>query len=143
MKYIITESQDNKMVERLTNGVKYNGWNETAKLVGGYENLIKVLGINSPMDFLHLFDGLDVVQSKVEKNWTLFRYKPNQNLMIYNRKNDDVYINYYEIWSVLTNKFELNYSEIQQLTKEWLAEVYNLRGNTTILSQTPRGRTVS
>ena len=101
------------------------------KAVGGVDNLLMILNIKTPMDFLHLFDDLDVVQSKEEKNWTLFRYKPNQNLMVYNRKNDDVYINYYEIWSVLTNKFELNYSEIQQLTKEWLAEVYKLRGITT------------
>jgi hypothetical protein len=50
--------------------------------------------------------------------------------MVYNRENDYVYINYDEIWSVLGDKFGLNYSEIQDLTKRWLDEVYNLRGVT-------------
>jgi hypothetical protein len=50
--------------------------------------------------------------------------------MIYNRKNDYVYINYNEIWSVLVNKFGLNYDETQELTQRWLDEVYNLRGVT-------------
>ena len=130
MKYIITESQDNKMVERLTNGVKYNGWNETAKLVGGYENLIKVLGINSPMDFLHLFDDMDVVQSEKSRNVTLFRYNKENNLMYLNKKNRVIAVNDDEIWSILEIVFELKYSEIQELIKEWLDEVYNLSGIT-------------
>ena len=61
MKYVITESQDNKMVEKLTNSIKSDGWVNTAKLVGGDENLTKVLGITSPMDFLHLFDDMYIV----------------------------------------------------------------------------------
>ena len=132
MKYIITESQDNKMVERLTNGVKYNGWNETAKLVGGYENLIKVLGINSPMDFLHLFDDMNVVQSEKSRNITLFRYNKGNDLMYLNKKNKVIAVNDEEIWSILEIVFELKYSEIQELIKEWLDEVYNLSGITPI-----------
>jgi hypothetical protein len=50
--------------------------------------------------------------------------------MIYDRKNGYVYINYDEIWSVLEDKFGLNYGEIQELTRVWLDEVYNLRGVT-------------
>ena len=118
---------------KLIDLVKEYGLEKGSIAVGGIDNLLMILNIKTPMDFLHLFDDLDVVQSKEEKNWTLFRYKPNQNLMIYNRKNDDVYINYYEIWSILEGKFGLNYSETQQLTKEWLVEVYNLRGITTFV----------
>ena len=47
--------------------------------------------------------------------------------MIYDRKNDYVYINYYEIWSVLEDKFGLKHAETQELTRVWLGEVYNLR----------------
>ena len=115
--------------------IKEYGLENAGKAVGGIDNLLMILNIKTPMDFLHLFDDLDVVQSKQNEVWTLFRYKPNQNLMVYNRKNDDVYINYYEIWSILANKFELNYSETQQLTEEWLAEVYNLRGITALLCE--------
>ena len=74
---------------------------------------------------------LDVVQSEEKPDWTLFRYKPKQNFMVYDRKNDYVYINYYEIWSVLEEHFGLNYTKIKELTEMWLGEVYNLRGITT------------
>jgi hypothetical protein len=78
---------------------------------------------------------LDVVQSEEEPDWTLFRYEKRNNVMIYNRKNNKVYINYYVIWQFLEKGFDLKYSEIQQLTEEWLSEAYNLRGVTTIHRQ--------
>jgi len=104
---------------------------KASSAVGGIDNLFKILDINSPMDFLHLFDDLDVVQSEEEPELTLFRYKPKHNLMIYNKKSDYVYISYDDIWSVLEDKFGLNYYEIRKLTVRWVNEVYNLRGITT------------
>lgn len=130
MKYIISEQQNNKLVDKLTNNIKSDGWNNTAKLVGGDENLIKLLGITSPMEFLHLFDDMDVVQSEQNPELTLFRYNKGNNLMVYNKKNEAVYVNYRDIWSILKEIFGLKYSEIQEVVKEWLDEVYNLRGVT-------------
>ena len=126
MKYIITEQQSDKVVERLTNSIKSDGWSRTSKLVGGNENLIKLLGITSPMDFLHIFDDMDVVQSKETPNWTLFRYNKGNNLMVLDKKNEDINLDYDEIWSILENVFGLDYSEIQELINVWLNEVYNL-----------------
>jgi hypothetical protein len=53
--------------------------------------------------------------------------------MVYNRESNDVFISYYGIWFVLESHFNLNRIEIKELTKEWLVEVYNLRGITTKL----------
>jgi len=128
---IIKEEVSNRKQEKLIVLIKTLGVTKASKAVGNIDNLFKVLDINSPMDFLHLFDNLDVVQSEEEKNWTLFRYEPKQNLMVYNRKNDYVRINYNEIWSFLEEYFGLNYSQTQQLTEEWLSEVYNLSNITT------------
>ena len=127
--------KENALKSSLIDMIKNDGWKEATDMVGGEKNLIKLLNINTPMNFLHLFDDLDVVQSEQNPDWTLFRYKPKKNLMIYNRKNDNVYINYDEIWEVLEDVFNLEYSEIKDLTKEWLFEVYNLRG---ITPKTPR-----
>lgn len=124
MKIVITEN-------RLEKVLKQSGTEKTIKLLGGRENFCKVFNIESPMDFLHLFDDLEQVQSEEKEDWTLFRYKKGHNFMIYDRKSEDVYINYDEIWSFLNDKFGLNYTEIQSLTEEWLDEVYNLRGVTT------------
>jgi hypothetical protein len=138
---IIKEEVSNRGQEKLIDLIKTLGVTKASKAVGNIDNLFKVLDINSPMDFLHLFDDLDVVQSDEKPNWTLFRYKPNHNLMIYNKSYGIVYTNYDEIWGVLETVFGLYYNEIQELTEKWLRDVYNLRrittnGDTTLLMVT-------
>jgi hypothetical protein len=88
------------------------------------------VGIETPMDFLNIFNDLDVVQSKQEPNWILFRYEKGNNMMIYDRKRKDFSLSNLVIWSFLKYGFGLNYSETQEVTKEWLDEVHNLRGVT-------------
>lgn len=128
MKLIITESQKEKMLKNL---IKNNGVVFASNIVGGIENLFDVLNIETPMDFLHLFDDMEQVQSEEKSNWTLFRYKKGHNIMIYVTENETVYIDYYEIWSFLESNFGLNHQEITGLTKKWLGGVYNLKGVTT------------
>jgi hypothetical protein len=131
MKILITEHQRKSIQEKLQSMVKEYGWEQTAKVVNGSDNLKKLGFNNDPMEFLHLFDDLDFVQSKENPYLTLFRYEKGNNMMIYDRKNDEVYINYDVIWSLLEDVFDLKYVEIQELTQEWLSETYNLRGITT------------
>ena len=135
MKIIITEEQHKFLInenikQTLKQEVKKFGWEDTASLVGGPEELARLAFNNNPMEFLNIYNNLDVVQSEEKENWTLFRYTPKHNLMFYNSKNGNVYINYYEIWSFLEDGFGLNYTETQELTERWLDEVYNLRGVT-------------
>ena len=136
MKIIITEEQyklikEDTLKQSLIDSIKESGVNDTVNMVGDFDIFCQLLNINSPTDFLHLFDNLEQVQSKEYKDLILFRYKPNHNFMVYNTKNKYVYINYYEIWRFLRSNFGLNLQETQGLTKEWLYEVYKLRGVTT------------
>ena len=123
MKIIITENRLEKVLKQL-------GTKKTIELLGGWENFCKVLNIEGPMDFLHLFDDMNVVQSEKRRNVTLFRYNKGNDLMYLNKKNKVIAVNYDEIWSILEIVFELKYSEIQELIKEWLDDVYNLSGIT-------------
>ena len=125
MKIVITENKIDKVLKDI-------GTEKTIKLLGGWYNFSNVYNIESPMDFLHLFDDLEQVQSEEETYLTLFRYKPKHNIIIYDRKNEEVYVNYYEIWWFLKLYFGLDYYEIQSLTEEWLDEVYNLRKVTRV-----------
>jgi hypothetical protein len=75
--------------ENLKQEIKNFGIKDTAKLVNGFDNLMEILNIDSPMKFLHLFDDLEQVQSEETPDWTLFRYKPKNNFIIYDRKNDN------------------------------------------------------
>ena len=136
MKIIITEQQytlikEDSLKQSLLDNIKEFGVIDTINMVGDFDILCQLLNIESPMDFLHLFDDLEQVQSEQHKDLILFRYKPNNNYMVYNTKNKEVYINNHEIWSFLKSNFGLNHQEIQGLTKEWLDEVYKLRGVTT------------
>jgi hypothetical protein len=120
----------NNLKEKLKDLIKKVGFESTIRVVGSLGKTFEIFDIKEPIDFLILFNDLESVQSEERQEWTLYRYKKGHNLMVYNRENDYVYINYDEIWSVLGDKFGLNYSEIQDLTKRWLDEVYNLRGVT-------------
>jgi hypothetical protein len=137
MKIIITENQyklikeNISLKEKLLGLIKKVGFESVTKIVGSLDKTFEIFDIKEPMDFLNLFNDLDVVQSEEQENWTLYRYKKGYNFMIYNRENDYVYINYDEIWSFLRDKFGLNYDETQELTQRWLDEVYNLRGVTS------------
>ena len=120
----------NNLKEKLLGLIKKVGFESVTKIVGSLDKTFEIFDIKEPMDFLNLFNDLDSVQSEEYEHWVLYRYKKGHNFMIYDRKNDYVHINYYEIWSVLEDKFGLNYSETQELTERWLDEVYNLRGDT-------------
>jgi len=123
-----TVIKENSLQDELIQQIKEYGWKETSQYVGGRVNLKKLVGIESPIDFLNLFNDLDVVQSIKSQSWSLFRYKKGRNLMIYDKNSFAVYISYDDIWSFLEKGFGLNYTEIQELTEMWLDEVYNLRG---------------
>jgi hypothetical protein len=107
--------------------IKYDGWESAAELVGGDENLKRVLNFQTPMDYLNLFNDMDAIQSEEKPNWTLYRYEKGNNMMIHNRESGVVFMNYTNIWSFLKEGFELNNYEIKSPTEEWLSEVYNLR----------------
>jgi hypothetical protein len=121
----------NNLKEKLKDLIKKVGFESVTKIVGSSDKTFEIFDIKEPIDFLNLYNDLESVQSEEFDSWTLYRYKKGHNIMIYNRENEVVRINYDEIWSVLENKFGLNYFEIQELTKRWLDEVYNLRGITS------------
>lgn len=130
MKIIITEDQFNLIKEnKFILDIKEFGFKEISELVGGNKNLLKLLEINTPEEFLSLYNDLDVVQSEEKEGVTLYRYKKGYNLMRYDKKTRNIDINYNDIWSVLINTFELNYGDIQALIKAWLETTYNLRGS--------------
>jgi hypothetical protein len=122
--------KEESLKHNLKQQIKDYGWKDTAEMVNGPEELVKLAFDNDPMGFLHMFDDMDVVQSKYNPNRTLYRYEKGHNLMVYDRKTEYVYIDYSVIWSVLKYGFGVKYSEMVALTTRWVGEAYNLRGVT-------------
>ena len=78
MKIIITEEQyklikEDTLKQSLIDSIKESGVNDTVNMVGDSDIFCQLLNINSPTDFLHLFDNLEQVQSKEYKDLILFR----------------------------------------------------------------------
>jgi ethanolamine utilization protein EutQ (cupin superfamily) len=137
MKIIITENQyklikeNVSLKEKLLSLIKKVGFESTIRVVGSLDKTFEIFDIKEPMDFLNLFNDLDVVQSEEEPNWVLYRYKKGHNFMIYDRKIKYVFINYDEIWTILEDNFDINFGDITTLVETWLDEVYDLKGITT------------
>ena len=124
MKIIISENQKKNLLKSI---VKKHGWEYASKLAGEPNELARLAFDNDPMEFLRIFDDMDVVQSKINPNWTLYRYEKGHNLMVYDRKNKYVYLSYSDIWLFLEDGFGLNDSEVQELIMRWLDEVYEIK----------------
>jgi hypothetical protein len=126
MKYVISENQIEKIKSKIHEYVKKYGFEKSREIFG--DKVLLTIGFNNdPMEFLNLFNDLDVVQSEDFPNqYMLFQHEKGKNLMVYDRKNDLIYINYNQIWSVLRKDFNLNHSGIEQTIMNWLSESYGL-----------------
>ena len=98
------------------------------------KDIIKQAYIENPESFLDQFNNL----RPVEKGDKIF-YVDNDNLplfMYYKEDQDSkyghYYINYYRIWLFFGEIIGYNYTEIQEIMKEWLGTTYNLRGLTPV-----------
>jgi hypothetical protein len=119
---IITENK----VDKLKYILNREGPNTTIKLMGGWDKFCKIFNLSGPMDFLHLFDDLEVVQSKDKNDYILFRYQEGNNVMIYDKFLKCLYISEKEIWDFLNGKLGIEYYSIIEYTKEWAEDVFHL-----------------
>ncbi len=105
-----------------------NGWKEVENRIGGFDNLYKHAFNNDYDEFLKLYSNLEVVQSEEKPNLILYRFEKGKNIMIYDKKYDDTYINYEDIWLFFEGGIGFNSGKIRDIILKWLREVYNLRG---------------
>ena len=100
MKYIITESQHNKIIDKF---ITYQFEPHEVKKSSEY-----------PDSIFWVKDGEVIVE-------------------IYKRR-DDFWVRS-EIWKVIRNMFSLEYSETQQVIRDWLEEHYKLGGLTPQMTE--------
>ena len=76
------------------------------------------------------FSNLEQFETEKYPDYIFFM-KDGKVIFDYKKNNGYVHISYDKIWSFLVSFFELEYEEIQDLTKEWVEEHYKLRATTT------------
>jgi hypothetical protein len=72
------------------------------------------------------FGDLTPVEDKRYPKSIFYVDKNNQTYLEYIKKPHYVFVDYHTIWLFLKEIFNLNYEQIQQVTKEWFKEHYNL-----------------
>lgn len=134
MKLIITEEQNEKLNQKIKSMVNKFDIGHTIKFFDGNVDIIKHVYQDNPLEFLEQFNDLTPVEKGVKIYYVdkdrlpLFIYYPD-------KKNGDVFINYYRIWMFFSKLIGLKPSEIQDIIKNWLEETYNLRGITPQYSE--------
>lgn len=116
--------EKNLIKEKLQIIVKKHGWNGGVISVGE-KHLLKLGFNNNPTEFINIYNDLNIVPSKENPNWLLFRYRLKENLMIYT-KTGALYVNYREIWVILEKKFKIKEDEICRIIKKWLNDTYGI-----------------
>lgn len=122
MKLIIKESQLNNTITKL---IKMEGWEKTGETLGlSPKEFMEQIFDGNPMDFLNIYNDLDVVQSEEKLDYTLFRYEKGDNLMVYSNINKIMGIDVDNILSFLIESgFEEDAADI---LIEWLSNTFEI-----------------
>jgi len=123
IKRILREESEKQALIQM---IKDDGIIFPIQIVNGADNLIKIMGVKTPMDFLDIFDNLKPVRSEEQPRLMLYRYKEGDNIFAYDTKNDEVYINY-NLWYFIKDGFDLTYFKTQEICKEWLEQKYEIK----------------
>ena len=117
-----------KLKYKIINAVEKLGLKQSLEIFG--KEIIRQAYIDNPSLFLNQFNDLKPVEKSGKiyyvdnDNYPLFfYYKEDQD-----SKNGYYWISYYRIWSFFSNIIGYNYTETQEIMKEWLGTTYNLRG---------------
>ena len=110
------------------------GWEDTSEMVGlDAEDFAQVFFNNDPMEFLNIFNDLDVVHPEQTLPLIIFRYEQGKNLMIYNKDTNIIDVNADEIWLFLERGFSLSDKKIKGLIEKWAEKTFKLKVDSVYL----------
>ena len=126
IKQVLKEEIDSKS-DRVKSIVNRYGFVNAIKMVVGGVDTIKQAYQYNPESFLVQFNDLTPIQ----KNDKIYYVDKDRLLLFYyypNDKNGYVFINNNRIWMFFEYVIGIEYSETQVIIKNWLDEVYGIKG---------------
>ena len=133
MEIIISKQQqklikENSVKDDLTQMIKDGDWRSAAELVGGAKNLKKLLGFNVPMDFLNLFNDLNV-DTLVNGKGILTNNEGDRIITISTNSMGKVFasVDSHTIWAPFRYLFPTTNADTANLIRKWLKEVYGIK----------------
>jgi len=119
--------EERSIQNRVMTMIKDLGVEKTFQMVGGFDNFKKIMNIETPMDYLHLFNGMTPIESEEISGLYKYPYKENHNLMVFSYIVNRLYIDDAKIVDVLRDDFELNNNDAINYLYDWLGQEYNLK----------------
>jgi hypothetical protein len=122
--------KENSTKDALIDMIKDEGWGYASELVGGYKNLKKLSGIIEPIDFLNLFNDLNVDMNDDNTRGILTNNEGDRIISISTSKNNKIFaLVDTSIWYPLEFGFLHNNAITANLVREWLKDVYGIKVN--------------
>ncbi len=120
--------KENDAKDSLIDMIKYDGWGYASELVGGYKNLKKLSGIIEPIDFLNLFNDLNVDMNDDNTRGILTNNEGDRIISISTSKNNKLFaLVDTSIWYPLEFGFLHNNAMTANLVRQWLKDVYGIK----------------
>ena len=120
--------KENSMRDELTRMIKDGDWKSAAKFVGGSKNLRKLLGFNDPMEFLNLFNDLNVDMG--DNGRGIFTNDEGDRIItISTNSMGKVFasVDSHTIWEPFRFLFPTTNADTANLIRRWLKEVYGIK----------------
>lgn len=105
------------------------GYEAAVILAGGATNFAKILEINTPDDFLKLFDNLKSEVYEPNPQWTFLKDHNGTKIvgiLTYPSGRKKVSINNRILGGVLSYVFGINNRRVEDILSEWIKDVYNI-----------------
>ena len=110
--------------QKVFNDLITKGFNYVKYSVGGTKKVFELLNVKTPMDYLHLFDNMNVVQDEENPKRTLYRYRKGETIMMF--ENNVLYVSDSLIMDILSSRFGIDHWHDKEIIiKKWMLESYN------------------
>ena len=119
--------KENSMRDDLIQMIKDGDWKTATKFVGGDKVLKKILGFNDPMDFLNLFNDLNV--DLVNGLGMFTNDEGDRIITISTNSMGKVFasVDSHAIWEPFRYLFPATNADTANLIRRWLKEVYGIK----------------
>ena len=123
--------------DRLTKSDVYDilttrGYEAAVIVAGGANNFTKILEINTPDDFLKLFDNLKFDEFEPNPQWTFLKDHNGTKIVgiiTFPSGKIRVTVNNRILGGVLSYIFGINHSRIEEMLTKWLKDNYDIEAN--------------
>jgi len=125
VKRVIKESS---VKDELIRMIKDGDWKSASNFVGGSKNLRKLLGFNDPMEFLNLFNDLNVDMG--DNGRGIFTNDEGDRIItISTNSMGKVFasVDSHAIWAPFRYLFPATNADTANLIRRWLKEVYGIK----------------